>query len=68
MLLETLVGDYLEQARAAAVTATRFTDDQIRQPKAIGYLQGYQRDASATTGESPAPAMSSNGDPEKDQP
>lgn len=68
MLFDTLVGDYLEQAGAAAVTATRFTDDQILQLKAIGYLQGYQPDASATTSESPAPAVRSNGDSEEDQP
>jgi arylsulfatase A-like enzyme len=56
MVFDTLVGDYLEQARDVAVTAGRFTDDQIRQLKAIGYLQGYEADSAAPATAEPAPA------------
>jgi len=59
MLFDTLVGDYLEQAENVAVTAGRFTNDQIQQLKAIGYLQGYEAD---TTAASAAAATPDNGE------
>jgi arylsulfatase A-like enzyme len=68
LLFDTLVGDYLEQARDVEVTAGRFTDDQIRQLKAIGYLQGYEADTAITPSE-PAPAGDAErGETDEDQP
>jgi len=52
MLFDTLVGDYLDQVRDVTVTAGKFTDDQIQQLKAIGYLQGYSTDSAAIQTES----------------
>jgi len=60
MLFDTLVGDYLELAAHARVAeSSQFSDEQIRQLKAIGYLQGVET-------EKPAPPATDNdaGDPE----
>lgn len=49
MLFDTLVGDYLERTSSSVVASSEFDEDQIRQLKAIGYLQGVESD------QSPAP-------------
>lgn len=63
MLFDTLVGDYLDLARDVAVTTGKFTDDQIQQLKAIGYLQGYSADSGASPAESPTANDAEGGAP-----
>ena len=53
MLFDTLVGDYLERESDAAVASSSFSDQQIRELKAIGYLQGVEADDDAGEDSSP---------------
>lgn len=55
MTFDTLVGDYMEMARTDTATSVQLNSQQIRQLKAIGYLQGFEEDVPTRENEAPNP-------------